>query len=408
MEKLVTDYLRALETQLNRAADAGDLTLAKAWREEKSRGETLRQALDAEPEDAVAVLLAARERATLSALPEGVPEASKTLRATWTVEREKIRVDLDGKLQTSLKALEAELTKARDFEKADVVLAYRESLATAAPSADTLPVSTPLPATGPAPSSDLVQASKDAPFENSLGMKFVPVPVPGADVLFCMHETRWRDYAVYADEGDSAAESWKNQTYDGFAIEDSPEEHPVVNMTWEDAKAFCAWLSEREGHSYRLPTDREWSLAVGIGREERWRSDTTPETVSKPQDVFPWGKAWPPTGEAGNYSDQSRKSIVANANAQLLKDYDDGFPTTAPVMRFAPNEFGLHDLGGNVWEWCEDWYSNEQADHVMRGGSWTDQEKNLLLSSARRRTHPFNAGHLRGRGFRLVLELSRK
>lgn len=109
---------------------------------------------------------------------------------------------------------------------------------------------------------------------------------------------------------------------------------------------------------------------------------------------------------AGNYSDRSRNSMVPNANALYLNDYDDGFPTTAPVMRFAPNEFGLHDLGGNMWEWCEDWWSEAQTDHVLRGGSWSDHEKPRLLSSARQLTHPFNAGHLRTRGFRLVLETS--
>ncbi len=398
VETLAAGYLGALENRLNQAADAGDLPLAKAWREEKVRVETLRAALAEEPSDADALLVAARGRTTLDDLPDDAPEALRTLRGTWIAEREKIRADMEGKLEISLQALETELTQARELDQAEAVLAYRESLGMAA----SPPATTPTEPSIPSLPTDLDRVTRNAPFQNSLGMKFVPVP--GTDTLFCVHETRWRDYAVYADEGNPVAQNWKNQTLDGFVIEDSPGEHPVVNMTWQDAKAFCDWLSKKEGLTYRLPTDREWSIAVGIGREERWRNDTTPETVSKPADIYPWGGDWPPIKGAGNYRDQSRKTLLPTADTRYLKDYDDGYPTTAPVMRYAANEFGLHDLGGNVWEWCEDWYSEAETDHVLRGGSWGDDDARLLLSSTRQRTHPFNAGHLRTRGFRVVLE----
>jgi len=96
--------------------------------------------------------------------------------------------------------------------------------------------------------------------------------------------------------------------------------------------------------------------------------------------------------------------LIQNANFPFLRDYDDGYPTTAPVMQYEPNEFGLYDLGGNVWEWCEDWYSDARTNRLMRGGSWTEERASDLLSSARRLENPFNAGHLRSRGFRVVLE----
>ncbi|MEQ1839116.1 MAG: SUMF1/EgtB/PvdO family nonheme iron enzyme [Verrucomicrobiales bacterium] len=230
-------------------------------------------------------------------------------------------------------------------------------------------------------------AAKDAPFVNSLGMKFVPVS--GTEVRFCIHEVRYRDYAEYAKNADRSINGfWQNQTQDGFENITDAKDHPVTRVSWDDAQNFCAWLSNKEGRAYRLPTDREWSLAVGIGGEESWTAETTIANVFKPQDSFPWGSGWPPPLGAGNYSDESCKAEAPRRNANYLDGYNDGFPTTAPVMSFEPNGIGLYDLGGNVWEWCEDSYSGKRDDSVLRGGSWYDCERSLLLSSARRRGTP--------------------
>ncbi|MCB1062548.1 MAG: SUMF1/EgtB/PvdO family nonheme iron enzyme, partial [Verrucomicrobiae bacterium] len=347
-----------------------------------------------------------RPASTLPDLPEGSPEPLVVLRQTWTTESGKIRATLDAALQQSLQALETELTRARDFENAQTVLAYRESLATpaftaAAASATPSAPSVPEPSDSAATDTDLARATKEAPFENSLGMKFVPVPE--TDVLFCIHEVRYRDYAEYAKSADNIVPNWKNQTHDGFTIKDSPEDHPMVYVSWEEAQAFCVWLSEKEGKTYRLPTDREWSHAVGIGLEEDWKDDTTPATVFNVPDAFPWGDEWPPPKGAGNYSDQSRQEKAPRDDAQYVEGgYDDGFPTTAPVMNFEANKLGLYDLGGNVWEWCDDWYSVEQKDRVLRGGSWNSNGRGSLLSSYRRRNSP--GSHYDYVGFRVVLE----
>ncbi|MDP6129087.1 MAG: SUMF1/EgtB/PvdO family nonheme iron enzyme, partial [Planctomycetota bacterium] len=176
-------------------------------------------------------------------------------------------------------------------------------------------------------------------FVNTLGMKFVPVP--GTEVQFCIWETRVKDYAAYAAANAGVDASWKNPFGDGFK---QPDTHPVENVSWEDAQAFCAWLTKKElaegkikaGQKYRLPTDAEWSVAVGLGKEK----GGTPEEKSEGiEDVYPWGKEWPPPKGVGNYN-------------QDLKV--DNFKYTSPVGSFAANKFGLHDLGGNVWEWCED------------------------------------------------------
>jgi formylglycine-generating enzyme required for sulfatase activity/serine/threonine protein kinase len=260
------------------------------------------------------------------------------------------------------------------------------------------------------PTSPLVQPIKPAAtppaknvFTNSLGMKFVPVP--GTDVLFCIHETRYKDYAAYTTENQGVDGLWKDQTCDGYALTERTEDHPVMKVSWEDAQKFCAWLSKKEGKIYRLPTDREWSYAVGIGQDEKWESDTTPVTVTKNQTEFPWGNQWPPPEGSGNFSDDSRKAKAPRGDAQYLDGYDDGFPTTAPVMSFKPNKFGLFDMGGNVWEWCEDWYDITQKDRVLRSGAWGNGVRGNLLLSYRAHYPP---GHRHfNHGFRLVVAVPR-
>jgi len=204
-------------------------------------------------------------------------------------------------------------------------------------------------------------------FVNTLGMAFVPVA--GTDVQFCIWETRVKDYAAYAAANAEVDESWKKPFGDEFKQEDT---HPVVRVNWDDANAFCAWLTKKElaegkikaGQKYRLPTDAEWSVAVGLGRETGSSPEEKDEGV---KDVYPWGKEWPPPKEAGNYGESLNV---------------DSYEYTSPVGSFSANKLGLHDMGGNVWEWCEDWYDPvTKATRVLRGASWGDDGPGFLLSS---------------------------
>jgi formylglycine-generating enzyme required for sulfatase activity len=162
--------------------------------------------------------------------------------------------------------------------------------------------------------------------------------------------------------------------------------HPVVNVNYYDAVAFCEWLSRKDGKTYRLPTDHEWSCAVGIGDQES--ANATPFSKGEIADEFPWGSSFPPSSDAGNFGFPG-----------------DGYEKTAPVGSFRPNHLGIYDLGGNVSEWCQDLYRPDEKYRVMRGSNWNSDDKyDFFLSSSRGGIPPDSRSGLDG--FRCVVEHS--
>ena len=270
--------------------------------------------------------------------------------------------------------------------------------------------------------SPVAVASKDAPFVNSLGMKFVPVPIGGGPtagqrVLFGVWDVRVQDYAAYAAAQEAAGKKvndwWKTVNKDGVPVGREPD-HPVVNVSWEDAQAFCRWLTAKEtaegrlpvGVRYRLPSDEEWSWAVGLPPEV---GGTPEEKHGKNNVDFPWGREWPPVKKVGNYADESfhakfpvKRNEKENRDENpWMKDYTDGFATTSPVGSFPANAQGLYDMGGNVWQWCEDWWNKEQTSRVLRGASWSDFDRGHLRLSFRHHTAPGTRYNFNG--FRIVV-----
>ena len=163
-----------------------------------------------------------------------------------------------------------------------------------------------------------------------------------------------------AFEGRDPKYSWRDP---GFAQGD---DHPVLNVTWNDAVALAKWLTAREGVTYRLPTEAEWEYACRAGTRTRCAMATTRKLCSRSRTrSTPTQKN---TGHAG------KRTHSAGAMGAF----------TAPIGSFMPNAWALYDMHGNAWEWVSDWHADDYAQspvddprgpatggkRVRRGGSW--------------------------------------
>jgi len=247
-----------------------------------------------------------------------------------------------------------------------------------AASPPTVSAPAPAPVRNTAYSQQPLMATLARPYLSSLRVPMVPIG--RGKTLFSIHEVRVRDYMEYAAE--------TGAVLPGADYAQSPD-HPVVNVHWDDARLFSEWLTAREvwlglipeSMIYRLPTDEEWSAAVGLSYE----SGTSPRGRSGVVEGFPWGGEFPPTATSGNYH----------------MKFGCGFRETSPVGSFAPNRLGIYDLGGNVWEWCMDLYEKGSPDRVLRGASCFNDDPLYLMSSFR---DHFPADRARNNlGIRLVL-----
>lgn len=191
------------------------------------------------------------------------------------------------------------------------------------------------------------------------------------------HEVTNEEFRKFA--GDHTSGSFQDHDLD------EPEQ-PVVNVSWQQAAAYCNWLSEREGlprfyriedgavtgtnpaaTGYRLPTEAEWAWAA---RQNGSREDDA---------RFPWGGDLPPPDRHGNYADRSASHLVG----RTIFGYNDNHIVAAPVGTFEASPLDIFDLAGNVAEWVHDYYEIPDDEpvtdplgpprgeyHVIRGSSW--------------------------------------
>ncbi len=170
---------------------------------------------------------------------------------------------------------------------------------------------------------------------------------------------------------------------------------PVTGVSWDDAQAYTKWLSGKTGNEYRLPSEAEWEYACRAG-------SVTP---------FWWGTSI--TTEQANYDGRGFAYSGGGRKGEFRQQ-------TLPVQCFEPNPWGLYQVHGNVWEWCEDLWHSNYIEAPANGSAWTDGNTNLRvlrggswinnprgLRSAFRNNNFSLFGHRnRFRGFRAVRVLT--
>ena len=192
-------------------------------------------------------------------------------------------------------------------------------------------------------------------------------------------------------EGPNRQYNWKNP---GFSQTDF---HPVVNVSWNDANAYASWLSRELNCEYRLPTEAEWEFACRAGTTTAFWNGDDFEGLTK----------------IANIADASLQGKLKRYPNLAYQKSNDGFVFTAPVGQFPANPFGLHDVHGNVWEWCQDWYGGYESVavtdpagppggsyRVFRGGSWSRDAADCRSAFRSRLGPSFRWCYL---GFRLAL-----
>jgi formylglycine-generating enzyme required for sulfatase activity len=284
----------------------------------------------------------------------------------------------------------------------------------------------PLPLSQPPPWPDLAKVQIEeaqrlgvpVKFENHLKMRFVLIPAgsfimgsPAGEEFREDHETQHqvtltRAFYLQTTEVTNAQfRRWKPD-HVAYPFNDQPihsDAQPVVHVSWKGATAFAAWLSDQDQErTYRLPTEAEWEYACRAG------TTTT----------YAWGDDISEGWRYANGNDPESNELFGDRRPAWPRD--DGYWVSAPVGSYPPNPWGLHDMHGNVEEWCEDWVSayaadavtdpkgpenpvNEDERRVIRGGSW--HWRPGRLRSASRGGMPPEWDIQPDEGFRLVCPL---
>ena len=169
---------------------------------------------------------------------------------------------------------------------------------------------------------------------------------------------------IWLEKGNSYnIHTGSNNYYKKMCLKDNC---PIIGVSWNNAKAYTKWLSKKTGKNYRLPTEAEWEFVARAGITTKWS----------------FGNSESDLCSYGNVADKTAKTKYSS---WTIANCRDGYIHTAPIGSFRPNPWGVYDMHGNVWEWCEDWcldsynstprdgsanHSQKDNYKVLRGGSW--------------------------------------
>ncbi|MFM8331780.1 MAG: formylglycine-generating enzyme family protein [Candidatus Methylumidiphilus sp.] len=211
--------------------------------------------------------------------------------------------------------------------------------------------------------------------------------------------TRGQFAAFVAATHHQAAGDWRNPSFDGKSFNQT-DDHPVVNVSLQDAEAYIAWLNKKTGKTYRLPKEAEWEYAARVGSKAVRLFGTA---------IRPWGDGVAGACRYANVYDQTTKRTLNFSSQEHA--CEDGHVYTAPVGSFTVNASGLYDMMGNVWEWTCSTYTetydgsektctkDASGRRAVRGGSWSDRPRDVR-SAKRGRSDPANRDY--DLGFRLA------
>ena len=164
----------------------------------------------------------------------------------------------------------------------------------------------------------------------------------------------------------AAGFNWRQPEGPGSGIQDKLD-HPAVFISWNDAQAFCQWLSRKEGRNYSLPTEEQWEYACRGGKTDQ---------------VWPWGDQMSPEMKVANLSDAAWARRFPRWIS--FKKYDDGFVGTSPAASFSGNGYGLFDMVGNVREWCQDPYKDNYHGSLRSAHSASVRQNKKTCTTRRR------------------------
>lgn len=242
----------------------------------------------------------------------------------------------------------------------------------------------------------MMPCCKDVKVRNTLGIEMVGIPagefLMGSNLMddekpihkvylnkffISSTEVTMAQYKKFIDE--------TNYKKPLFIDKEDVKDYPVIYVTYDDATAFCDWLSKKTGKKYRLPTEAEWEKSARGGLEDK---------------LYPWGDEKPDT-----------------SRLNFNRDWD-GIKSLTPVKSYPANGYGLYDVAGNVWEWCLDYYDkdyykeslnknpncqkiNKGNLRVLRGGGWGPYPEDVRCSKRNYYAQNQSNGSI---GFRIVRE----